>query len=514
MGGRKEKKKQTPPTPPPLAPPFQVTDDDLGNSFMVSAADVGRPRAAAVCDALAALGGGGGVAASYVDAAPRALLASDPALLPRFALAIAADLPFDDAAAVDAACRRAGVPLVVAVGAGLAGAVRACVAEHCVVEARPDDAPKDLRLATPWPELAAMAAAADVAGECGAAAHARVPAALLACRAAAAASAAKGGAPLTYADRLPLLALLDSWRRIDPDTGVPADEPNFDEAATLARLALAPPETPRAVAEALADPRADVPGAGDADFWFLVAGLNRFLASSPDARLPLDGDLPDMSTTTEAFVALQRCYRARADADASAVGEGVAAALAAAGRDPASIDAAAVKTFCKNARHLRVVRTKPLADALRTCGPRLRDLMAAESEPGGPGAAAATLVLLIAADRATRDGGGAGVGARVPPGAADDADGAALEADAATLKAAAAAFLADAGAGPGAVAGLPDDAVVDAVRAGGGWLHPVAAVLGGVAAQEGIKLVTRTHVPAAGTVVYEGGAQSVVVLDI
>ena len=486
----------------------QVTDEDTGNNFMLSASDLGRPRAAAVADAAAALGDG--VRAAFVDAPPSSAAAAHAPLLASASLVVAADMAWQDVASVDAACAAAGVPLVAARAAGLAGAVRVCAREATVVDARPADAPRDLRLADPWPELAAAAAAVDLASMDGRG-RAHVPAALLAARALADTRASLGRAP-TYADRG---AVADALAALASIGGGPAMEggepaPNFSEAATLARLALAPPSLPRAVVDdVLGDPRASRPSSDDADFWFLAAGL-KAVVEERNGTAPLDGDLPDMHASTDAYVSLTRLYRSRADADAAEVGAAARAAAVAAGRADggASLSDAAVKLFSRSARHLRVVRARPLADAVASVGALLKGPLTGDAcEPGGPCAAAAALALTLASDSVARARGG------VPPGGADDADAADLETDVAALKAALAATLTDTGGGAAAAACVPDDSIVDCVRAGGGALHAVGAIAGGVASQEGIKLITRTHVPVQGTVVYDGAAQTFVVVD-
>lgn len=49
---------------------------------------------------------------------------------------------------------------------------------------------------------------------------------------------------------------------------------------------------------------------------------------------------------------------------------------------------------------------------------------------------------------------------------------------------------------------------------GGSELHVVASMMGGMAAQEAIKLVTAQFVPFAGSLVYDAIACAVTVLDL
>ena len=60
-----------------------------------------------------------------------------------------------------------------------------------------------------------------------------------------------------------------------------------------------------------------------------------------------------MTASTEAFLALQRLYRERMEADAAAVEARAAALLKKLGRDTAQLRRGAVRQFVKNARNLR-----------------------------------------------------------------------------------------------------------------------------------------------------------------
>ena len=106
--------------------------------------------------------------------------------------------------------------------------------------------------------------------------------------------------------------------------------------------------------------------AEEATFWHLLAGLRGFLDASGGA-LPLEGSVPDMTSTTESFVALQKIYRAKADLDAArgrlanaSAREGAETAAAAAPEGLVSEEEA--RFFCKHAAHVRVMRWRTLAE--------------------------------------------------------------------------------------------------------------------------------------------------------
>jgi amyloid beta precursor protein binding protein 1 len=60
-----------------------------------------------------------------------------------------------------------------------------------------------------------------------------------------------------------------------------------------------------------------------------------------------------MTASTDIYLKLQRIYRERANKDVQAVESALHELLAANGRQPGSIAHSDVRTFCKNARHLR-----------------------------------------------------------------------------------------------------------------------------------------------------------------
>lgn len=60
---------------------------------------------------------------------------------------------------------------------------------------------------------------------------------------------------------------------------------------------------------------------------------------------------------------------------------------------------------------------------------------------------------------------------------------------------------------------LSDDCAVEMCRFGASELHVVAAVVGGMASQEAIKLITKQFTPVGGTLLYNAIAATTCVLD-
>lgn len=137
-----------------------VEVEDLGNNYCIKPSSIGSSRAAAVTEALKELNEM--VSGSYVENNPSDLMDSNPEFFSEFDLVIATQLPEAMNAKLDNICRGYGVPLVLARSYGLAGMVRNCIVEHCVVESKPDSEVDDLRIANPWPKLVEAADELDL----------------------------------------------------------------------------------------------------------------------------------------------------------------------------------------------------------------------------------------------------------------------------------------------------------------------------------------------------------------
>ena len=289
---------------------------------------------------------------------------------------------------------------------GRAPCLTAAPQEHLVVESKPDNAPEDLRVGACWPALAEHCAAFDLDG-CDDATHHHTPFLVFLVRALNTWRAAHGGsAPSTSAERA---AFKDMVRGMQRSHG----QENIKEALAAAHKAWAPIGVPAETRAVLEDPAvaaaASANTAAPQDFWVLAAALAAFVAAEGGGSLPLEGSIPDMTASTDAYVALQRIYAARAAADVEAVEVHAASILRVSGRSPSALSRDAVRLFCKNASHLVVQRYAPLAQEFGVAsavanGPALhaargaalgRALAAEDSQRSN----AVLYVLLRAADR-------------------------------------------------------------------------------------------------------------------
>jgi len=156
-------------------------------------------------------------------------------------------------------------------------------------------------------------------------------------------------------------------------------EDNFTEAVDKASLAYAgaaaggvSEDVRRVLYDGAADAAAAAAAAGaplsSPPFWLVVRALRGFAearAAEELARggaghlqLPVAGDLPDMTASSDLYVGLQRVFQAAATADAEDV---LARTRVLAGAGAGSVDAGYVRLVCRNARFLRVLRVHDIA---------------------------------------------------------------------------------------------------------------------------------------------------------
>lgn len=474
---------------------FVVVDDakvckrDLGNSFFVSESSLGASRAKAVAELVNELNDI--VKGTYLDANPASLVDTRPSYLQSFSLVVAAGLTWDEAAALDSICGSKAPEgcskLLYVRACGLAGIVRPCYFEHCVVEARPESEVEDLRLADPWPELAEYCSGFDL-DNLDVLTHKHVPYAVLLVKAASEWKnrAGTAGAPSGTAERDEFKGLVRSYAR---ESG----QENVAEASRAAMKVWSQRGEPSEdvwllLMEAEAKPASSLRGP-NGNFWALAKATKRFVEEAGDGKLPLEGSLPDMTSTTDAYVALQRLYSRKAEDDAAVVGRFAGEALSSAGIPADGLTWEEVRAFCRNARRVRALSTCPLSRELGAS--------ADSSKPGGPlpsllgGEEGVTsrvnawlYVMLRAGDTFTYENG------RLPE-----------PVDEGALSAIAERIARNHGARP-ENAQPSQELTREACRGIGAEVQPVAALLGGIASQEAIKLLSSQFVPVAGSLVW------------
>ncbi|GAU31908.1 hypothetical protein TSUD_270930 [Trifolium subterraneum] len=430
----------------------KVEDGDLGNNFLVDESSLGQSKAKCVCSFLQELNDA--VKAKFVEEYPDALIETNPSFFSQFTLVVATQLVESSMVKLDRICREANVILIFARSYGLTGFVRISLKEHTVIESKPEHFLDDLRLNNPWPELKSFAEGFDLNVQ-DPVAHKHIPYVVILVKMADEWAKNHGGRlPSTREEKKEFKDLLKAGM-------VAQDEDNYREAIESSFKVFAPRGINSELQQILNDSSVEV-DSSSSDFWVLVAALKEFVTNEGGGEAPLEGSIPDMTSSTEQYVNLQNIYQAKAEADFLAIEQMTRNTLKKIGRDPNSIPTATIKSFCKNARKLKVCRYRPIEDEFNS--PNLSELQKyltdedyrlspfivnSSNLPELQNIAVGIYILLRAVDR----------------------------------------FAANYNSFPGQFdsASLPEDLINEMCRFGAAELHAVAALVGGIASQEVIK---------------------------
>ncbi|XVE74469.1 hypothetical protein DITRI_Ditri12bG0019500 [Diplodiscus trichospermus] len=450
---------------------------DLGNNFMVDESSVGQSKAKCVCSFLQELNDA--VKAKFIEEYPEALIETNPSFFSQFTLVVATQLVEGSMVKLDRICRQANVMLIFARSYGLTGLVRISVKEHTVIESKPDHFLDDLRLNNPWPELRGLAEAIDLNVQ-DPVAHKHIPYVVILVKMADEWRKSHGGAlPSTREEKREFKELLKARM-------VAMDEDNYKEAIDASFKVFAARGISSDLQRIINDSCAEV-DSNSSDFWVMVAALKEFIANEGGGEVPLEGSIPDMTSSTEHYVNLQKIYQAKSEADFLVIEQRVRNILKKIGRDPHSIPKATIKSFCKNARKLKVCRYRPVEDEFNN--PSLSELQKYLTDEDYS-IAVGFYILLRAVDRYAANFNSF-------PGQFDGG----MDEDISRLKTTAISLLNDLGCNSLI---LTEDLINEMCRFGAAELHAVAAFIGGIASQEAIKLITIQFVPMSGTYVFNG----------
>ncbi|XP_021893763.1 NEDD8-activating enzyme E1 regulatory subunit AXR1-like isoform X4 [Carica papaya] len=450
---------------------------DLGNNFMVDDSSIGQSKAKCVCAFLQELNDA--VKAKFIEEFPETLIASNPSFFSQFTLVVATQLMEDSMIKLDRICREANVMLVFARSYGLTGLVRISVKEHTVIESKPDHFLEDLRLNNPWPELRRFADSIDL-NVTDPIAHKHTPYVVILVKMAEEWTKNHSGSlPSTREEKKEFKDLLKAKM-------IAMDEDNYKEAIEASFKVFGSKGISSELQQIINDSCAEV-DSNSSDFWVMVAALKEFISNEGGGEAPLEGTIPDMTSSTELYVNLQTIYQAKAEADFLVIEKHVRNILKKIGRNPDSIKKSTVKSFCKNARKIKICRYRLIEDEYNNPFlPQLQKYLTDEDYSIAMG----FYILLRAVDRFAANYNSF-------PGQFDGG----MDEDISRLKTTAVGLLSDLGCNGST---LTEDLINEMCRFGAAELHAVAAFIGGIASQEVIKLITKQFVPMSATYIFNG----------
>lgn len=450
---------------------------DLGTNFFVEESDLGKPRAEAACRWLQELNPD--VQGAFIERDPAQVIAEGVPFFKPYSMVIACQLTEGLARQLSKCCQELNIALLLLTSVGFVGKLRVYVAEHAVCETKPDSELGDLRLTDPFPELRRFADSINFE-TLDEAQHAHVPYVVILIQALDRFRKASGKAlPSTREDKDELKKIILKMRRKDVEV-------NFAEALDNAYKAWVPYSIPDSVQNVLS-----MAGEGKkSDFWIVARAVSQFVRDC--GKLPLAGSLPDMTASTDLYVKLQEIYGSRAGGDCAAINAHIAALQKEVGAEP-SILPDYVQRFCRNAQCCEVFSYRSLDEEFRPSSPEEGGLDLAE-EVQDEDSLVQWYLAMRAADQFREERGHW-------PGALCGDGEAALSADVAELTQVAARILETYKAQG---VSLDPKMVEEIVRYGGAEIHTTSSVLGGIASQEAVKLLTKQYSPLNNTLIYDG----------
>jgi len=257
---------------------------------------------------------------------------------------------------------------------------------------------------------------------------------------------------------------------------------NFQEARDNAYLCYVPYSIPSEVKDALNDSKCNLT-ADSKKFWILVRALKEFIANEgKGVYMPLAGSLPDVSTYAQTYIAIQKLYNAKAQCDFQAYAGHVRTLLKSLGKPEDYISEEKMKFFCKQSADLQVTRISEPSSEFDVSKIQ-KDNIEFWDEKGK------WYLVNYAAKRFQQENG------RLPGDRNTD-----QMADFDALKKLSDEVLAEFGFEKDTV---EDKYLKEMCRFGGSQIHTTCAYIGGVAAQEVIKLMTKQWVPINNTFIYD-----------
>lgn len=286
---------------------------------------------------------------------------------------------------------------------------------------------------------------------------------------------------------------------------IKSDEENFDEAESQAYRCWTETNVPSDIASLFQDPQLKALTPDSPPFFHLLAALQQFTAQPPHT-LPLSSTLPDMKASTTSYIHLQKLYKAQAEEEKSRFKSFL----------QVPIDDSIVDSFVKNAHGIKVLRGKKWGTldsdpsalgeifllalchccSILTCRSRVANAIASSPKPVATHLALSALRSLTTTSPGvapTLESLTAAAEALLPPGTELPEEFSDAVGEMYVIHHLCHRFLVD-------LYLIPPS---NSVRAPTADVPNTAAFLGGLVAQEVIKMITKQYVPIDGTCVVD-----------
>eukprot|EP01039_Chlorochromonas_danica_P004628 gene4628-5070_t len=478
---------------------FTILDDhcideaDLGSNFFTIPEAKGKPRAEIVAQLLSEMNPEDVVAEARV-ANYRNVLQTDPEFFCKFDLIIASNLPATHLLPLADLCWERNVPLIALRSYGLIGSVRLQLRCHEVYDNKEERNSVDLCIKHPFPELANYFQSFNL-DSLDSLEHSHMPYLAILYQALQRWQQETGSPhPSSFADKEKFKVMIKSMAR---DYN---QELNFQEAVREAYRAYCDPELSQDMSTLLSE---GYPEGGA--FGCLVEALRVFVGQN-GGRLPIAGTIPDMVATTDAFVRLQQLFRQKAQEDLRLFQQCLVEELRARDLPADVLSDDQIEGFCRRASSIAVLRTSSIADEVRQPRP-LGALLEDESYSDPPQTPLVWYICLRAIDTFYE------AYARYP-GQKEENSNLQSDVDAVwTILARLAEnyqiplhlpVSEEEGVTDQSKSVLSPSHALEIVRFGAIEMHPISAIVGGITAQEAVKILTHQYLPLSNTYIFNG----------
>ncbi|CAD5226736.1 unnamed protein product [Bursaphelenchus xylophilus] len=478
-----------------------VKEVDLGNNFFLEEGDLGRPRAEVVSRYLKELNPA--VRGDYQQIHFDENTKFD--VLEKFSIVIGCQLSAKVAVPLGEHLHKRNIPFIWALSLGLLGFLRICVGDHEVHNNHAENAPYDFRIWNPFPALKEYADSIDLEA-IDHEQHSHVPFLLLYVKA----------LPLwrqqqQNPDALPaggslkksFINFLNEMRK--PNEKGILDEVNFQEAVDNIYRSFANSRLPHNIEKLFNDPRSNCHNLNMKNataFWVYITAIKVFY--NEHGYLPLSGPLPDMTSDTQNYVRLVNIFKDQAETEADWVLKKATQILIDANLQfkVAELSFKDCREICKNVSSLDVITGGGITEEEKGGMKPVIKRIWEEIQHGDRSDIVhplAWLVLLKARDRFTWSKNRA-------PGT----NGVPIQLDSLDL-ADRVKNIFEETEDPELIEKqneiIPQKMIKEICRYGTSELNVVSSILGGIVAQEAIKLCTQQYVPVDNTLVYDAHRQ-------
>lgn len=466
-----------------------VSVSDLGVSFFVSDDFLGKSRSKVAVNFLQELNMD--VKGSFIDEDFETILSNDSNFFSQFAAVIASDVREQSLLKLSEVLWKSHIPLIVASSYGLIGYIRIALPIHEVLESHPDNFHDDLRLDHPFQELVEYMDKIDLT-KMNSSQRGNVPYLVILFKCLEKWRLIHDRFPRCYKEKKEFKVLVQHEMASDSPI---TEEDNIEEAIKNVNSNIVETKIAPEIKAILEDQMCTNITPDSSIFWILARAVREFVYNEGTGYLPLRGAIPDMTSSSDLYVQLQRTYQRRANKDTDAVLSHSQHILSNLGRMKNLVTKTTVKTFCKNSAFMNVIRYRSISEEHANLN--LEPLKLSLDDPNND---SVYYVLLRAAEKFI-------LRYQFYPGEKEGT----FESDVAQMKSIVLDFLSH---NRLLSCTVSDDHITEFCRYGGKEIHSVAAFIGGVASQEIIKLITHQYVPLNNTLIYHAGSSKTVTLTL